>query len=170
MNTVTKVFAVAALLASTSTIALGQEDAAAEQDAGVSGAAAEAETPEPPGVDAADDPHAEAAGVVDIDYEAVASSLQTSSVTAADIEAADTETDIQVVLLSELTVQAGEDATAIEEALASLEGGMDDLRAAMAENTEVAGALGAQGYAPEQVVGVATLPDGELVLVVDDTQ
>jgi hypothetical protein len=177
MNTVTTLLATTVLLASTSTIALAQADAVEGQDDGVateageSAAGAEGETnAEPPGVELEDDPHAEAAGVAEIDYDAIVSGLQTSGATAADIEAVTAEDNVQVVLLSELRVQAAENEAAIDEALASFEQGIEDLRTAIADNTEVMAALGAQGYDASAVVGVTTAEESGLVLVVDDSQ
>lgn len=157
MNAVTTILA-AALLAAGSTAVLAQADATADPDTN------------PPGVEeeGEDDPHEDAAGVPEVDYDAIATSIGTASVTAADIEGLTTEADIQVVRLSELRVQAAENAAAIDEGLTSAEAGIADLRTAIGANTEASSSLGAVGFSPDDVVAVTTAADGALVLVVDD--
>lgn len=172
MKTALNLVAATALLASISTIALAQADA---------GAGAEVETqvdagaPDetgvdapPPGVEPEEDPHAAAAGEVEIDYEAIAAGLSTSGATAADIEAVTAEANILIVPLSELQAQAGTSGEGLDDALASLEAGIEDLRTAIGANTELVAKLDAEGYTADDVVGVTTMQDGGLAIVVDD--
>ena len=174
MKTALNLAVATALLASISTIALAQADADA-------GAEVETQTSDgvpdesgadapPPGVELEDDPHAAAAGSVEIDYEAIAAGLSASSLTVADIETVSAGANVLIVPLSELRAQAGASGDSLDDALASLESSIEDLRSAISANTELAASLNAEGYTGEDVVGVTATQDGGLAIVVDDSE
>ncbi len=185
MNTITKLFAAAALLASTSTAVLAQGDAGAGAGAsgdvnvnagnsgvgvGVGGDAGANANSNAGGANASGNVNANAGASADgsINYGSIISELRTSSVTAADIEGLDATANIQIVTLSELRGNAAENASGLDEALSSLETSMEELRTAMEANTEISAALEAEGYTMDDVVAVTIGTDNSVTIVVDD--
>ncbi|WMT92637.1 hypothetical protein [Pelagibacterium sp. H642] len=196
MKTFTKLIATAAILASTSTFALAQADVGIDAgvDAGVdTGVDAGADTGVDAGVgadvdanagnngvglgvggdanananaDANADANAAAAG--DVNYGQIISSLQTSNVAAADIEAIGADAQIDIITLSEIKGNAAENASALDEAVSAQSASLADLTAAIEANADVSAALEAEGYTTDQIVAVTSSGEGSLTIVVDD--
>lgn len=182
MKTFTKLVASAVLLASTSTYALGQADVGvdtgvdaeigADVDANADnngvglGVGGDANANANANADANGNANA-AAG--DVNYGQIISSLQTSNVAAADIEAIGSDARIDVVTLSEIEGNAGENASALEEAVSAQAASLGELTAAIEANADVSAALQAQGYTSDQIVAVTSSGEGSLTIVVDET-
>lgn len=178
MNTFTKLLAATALMASTSTAALAQVDVGADVGADV-----EVGTDGGPNANANENAAAnananaggnglavgqQADGAASLNYGNIVSSLRTSTVTSADVEALEAGAEVQVINLADLQGNAGENASAIDQAVADAETDIEDLRTAISANAEVAAALEAAGYAADNVVAVTTGAEGGLILVVDE--
>jgi hypothetical protein len=111
----------------------------------------------------------------EVNYGSIISDLRTSSTTAADIEALGADAQITVVTLSELRGNAGENASALDQAVTAQGSVMADLSAAIEGDSELRGqietALSAEGdYTMDDVVSISTSADGQLILVVDDSE
>jgi hypothetical protein len=171
MNNVSKILAAAALIASTSSLAFAQ--VGLDVGAGASGEVG-VEAGDSVTVDASGNANANAnanaddAGGGDVNYGSIASSLNTSSVAAADIEALGADAQIEVITLSEIRGNAAENASAIEQAVAAQAAGLEDLRVAIRANADVQAALDAEGVTADQIVAVTSSGEGNLTIVVDD--
>jgi hypothetical protein len=110
-----------------------------------------------------------------LNYGSIISDLNTSTTTAADIEGLGSDVQIDVVTLSELRGNAGENANALDQAVTAQGSGMADLRIAIESNSglrgEIDAALNAEGdFTLEDVVSISTSAEGHLILVVDDAE
>jgi len=174
MNVFTKILAATALLASTSTAALAQAQVdvgvGAGGNAGVEAGNAGGSTAV--GIDGNANANANAnanrGGQADAStYGDVISSLRTSTITPENIEGLAVDTNVNVVVLSELRGNAAENASALDQALAAQETSVDELRASLEAHAEVQAALEAEGYTTDDVVAVGLQADGSLTLIVD---
>lgn len=180
MKTFTKLFATAAILASTSTYALAQADvgidagvdaevgADVDANAGNNGVGLGVGGDANANANANANADANAAGAGDVNYGQIISSLQTSNVAAADIEAIDADAQIDIITLSEIKGNAAENASALDEAVSAQSDSLADLTAAFEANTDVSAALEAEGYTTDQIVAVTSSGEGSLIIVVDD--
>lgn len=176
MKTFTKLFATAAILASTSTFALAQADAGADVGAGVdAGAGVEVDAGNNGvgvgvGGDANANANADAKPNADteMNFGSIISSLRTSNVAAADIEALGADAQIDVISISEIQGEAAENASALEEAVSAQSASLADITAAIEANADVSAALEAEGYTTDQIVAVTSSGEGNLTIVVDD--
>jgi hypothetical protein len=100
-------------------------------------------------------------------YGTVISSLRSSRVASADVEAVDDSTTIRIYTLADLRGNAAENAQALDNALADQQGTVSDLRTEIEANTTLAAALEAEGYTADDVVAVTTHTDGGIILIVD---
>jgi hypothetical protein len=100
-------------------------------------------------------------------YGTVISSLRSSRVASADLEAVDDSTTIRIYTLADLRGNAAENAQALDNALADRQGAVSDLRTEIEANTTLAAALEAEGYTADDVVAVTTHTDGGIILIVD---
>jgi hypothetical protein len=100
-------------------------------------------------------------------YGTVISSLRSSRVASADLEAVDESTTIRIYTLADLRGNAAENAQALDNALADRQGAVSDLRTEIEANTTLAAALEAEGYTADDVVAVTTGTDGGIILIVD---
>jgi len=195
MNTVMKLTAIAAILASTSSWAMAQADvgAGAGANVGVDAGGASVGT----GVDANanaggnngngnaganvnanaqagannsanGNAGANATGSTEVNYGSIISSLRTSNVTAADIEALGADAQIEIVTLAELQGNAAENSAALGEAVSAQATSLTELTAAIAANADVQAALSAEGFTSDQIVAVTSSGEGNLTIVVDD--
>jgi hypothetical protein len=197
MNTVTKLTAIATILASTSSWAMAQSDvgAGAGANVGVDAGGASVGT----GVDANANAGgnngnaganvnastqagannsanananagANAAGNAEVNYGSIISSLRTSTVTGADIEALGADAQIDIVTLAELQGNAAENSAALGEAVSAQATSLAELTAAIEANADVQAALTAEGFTSDQIVAVTSSGEGNLTIVVDDTK
>lgn len=174
MRTISKLFAAAALVASTSTFALAQADVGVEVEGDVGVEA---------GVDAGANANANSnaanananananpnAAAGNVNYGQIISSLRTSTIAASDIEALGADAQIEVITLSEVRGDAAENASALDEAVSAQSASLADLTAAIEANAEVAAALEAAGFTADQIVAVSSSGEGQLTIVVDDS-
>jgi len=110
-----------------------------------------------------------------LNYGSIISDLRSSSVTTADIEAIDDDAQINIVTLSELRGNAAENANALDEAVSAQGTTLAELQAAIEGNTDLSttieAALQAEGdFDMEDVVAITSSANGELTLVVDDSE
>ncbi|WP_196259013.1 hypothetical protein [Pelagibacterium limicola] len=163
MNTFVKLFASAALLASSSTAVLAQADAGVgvsgdvDVEVGVGGEA---------GTNASG--NAKASGHGETNYGSIISSLRTSGVTAADIEGLDATASIRIIALSDIRGNAAANASALDAALGSLETSIADIRAALGASAAISAALEAEGYTVDDVVAVTVEGGASVTIIVDD--
>jgi hypothetical protein len=197
MKTFTKIVAAAALFASTSSLALAQGSVGVGVDAGGSvgvesgsdtgtsvgvdtgvdagvdtstGSGGNSGTSVSAGADASGSANANANASNDqTNYGSIVSSLSASSMTTADIEAIDSETEIEVVTLSEIEGSAAENSGAIEAAIEAQSESLSDLTAAIEANAEISAALEAEGFSSDDVVAVTATAEGNLTIIVDDS-
>lgn len=175
MKTFTKILATAALIASTSSLALAQADVGV--DAGASGDVGVEAGSNGVGVDASGNANAKSnadasaggAGGGDVNFGSIVSSLRTSSVAAADIEALGADAQIDVITLAEIQGNAAENASAIDEAVSAQSATIEELQAAIEANADVQAALDAEGFTADQIVAVTANGEGSLTIIVDDT-
>ena len=99
-------------------------------------------------------------------YGAVVSSLQTGTNAEADIGSIDAESEISTMTVSELQGNAGENAQALDNALADAE--LTDFHAMIDGNAELKAALEAEGFEAEDVIGVYSTADNSFEVLVDD--
>lgn len=169
MKTYTTFLAAAALIASTSTLALAQAEV--EVDAGAAGDVGVEAGADAAGANAGGNADANAnanANAGEVNFGSIVSSLRTSSVAAADIEALGADAQIDVVTLAEIQGNAAENASAIDEAVSTQSATLADLTAAIEANADVAAALEAEGFTVDQIVAVTSSGEGNLTIVVDD--
>lgn len=101
-------------------------------------------------------------------YGNLISSYRSGSDFAATVEGADEDVTVQTMTLSELKGEAGENAEALDQAMADAGDQMDALHSAIEANSEVTAALDAEGYTADDVVAVQSGANGELQVIVDD--
>lgn len=182
MYKLTKLLATTALIAGASTAALAQADV--NVDAGADGAVgveagdngvgvdvgAGAEGNAGAGLNGNANANANAAGNASagVNYGQIISDLRTGGVTVADIEGLEAGADVQIVTLSEIRGNAAENASALDEAVSSLEASIGELRTALEANAEISAELEAEGYTADDVVAVTTSADGSVTIIVDD--
>lgn len=178
MNTFTKLVATAAILASTSTMTLAQVGVGVDAGAGVNaGAGVDVNAGNNGvGVGVGGDANANAktnasanSAADKANYGQIISSLRTSSVAAADIEAIGADAEINIVTLSELQGNAAENASALTEAVSAQAASLADLTAAIEANADLSAALEADGYTTDQIVAVTSSGQDSLTIVVDDS-
>ena len=99
-------------------------------------------------------------------YGAVVSSLQTGTNAEADIGSIDADSEISTMTVSELQGNAGENAQALDNALADAE--LTDFHAMIDGNAELKAALEAEGFEAEDVIGVYSTADNSFEVLVDD--
>ncbi|MFD2646190.1 hypothetical protein ACFSX5_00090 [Devosia albogilva] len=153
MNTVAKLTAVAAILATTSGLAMAQ-------------GAVDANASATSGSDSAANVSADA----EVNYDSIISNLQGSDVSSADIVALGADAQIDIVTLSELQGNAGDDGEAVGEAVSSQATMLAELTAAIEANADVQAALAAEGFTSDDIVAVASSSEGNLTIVVDDAR
>lgn len=79
------------------------------------------------------------------------------------------EPEVQIITLSELKGEAGENSAALDEALARAETDVDSARTEIGGNAALSAALTAESYTPDDVVGVQVDGDSKVTLIVDDS-
>jgi hypothetical protein len=118
--------------------------------------------------------NANASGNTDLNYGQIISDLRTSTTAAADIEALGDSIEVQVVTLSELQGNAGENASALDQAVSTESTLATELKAADALTTypelhgSITAELGAE-YTMDDVVAITSSADGQVTVIVDDS-
>lgn len=184
MYKLTKLLATTALIAGASSAALAQADV--NVDAGADGAVGVEAGDNGVGVDvgagaegnagaglngnanANADANAAGNASAGVNYGQIISDLRTGGVTVADIEGLEAGADVQIVTLSEIRGNAAENASALDEAVSSLEASIGELRTVLEANAEISAELEAEGYTADDVVAVTTSADGSVTIIVDD--
>jgi hypothetical protein len=111
-----------------------------------------------------DDLDVTGAAGADANLGAVVSAINTGQFGTAEIETATEISSVNVVRIDELP--GGEEQQAIDQALDRHQAEVDDLRAAIEANAEIAGELEAQGVASDQVVAAQTDANGAVTVFV----
>lgn len=104
----------------------------------------------------------------ELNYGRVISSLQTGTNADADIAGITADSQIETMTVSEIQGEAGENAMALDNALADAEGGLTSMHDMIAANEDFSAMLETQGYAAEDVIAVYETADGYFEVLVDD--
>lgn len=98
-------------------------------------------------------------------YGRIVSSIQTGANADVNFDDIDSDSMIDVMALSEIQGNAAENAQALDNAMASMEG---DWSADIEANEELSAALEESGYEAENVIGIYARADGSYEVLVDD--
>jgi hypothetical protein len=195
MKTITKIVTAAALFASTSMLALAQVGVGGGVDAGGNvsvGSGSDGGTSVgvdtgvnaganvgtsggdnsgssvSGGVNASGNVNASATNA-DTNNGSIVSDLSASSMTIADLEAVDSDTEIEVLTISEIEGDAAENASAFQAAIEAQSQSLAQLTASIEANAAISAALEAKGFSSNDVVAVTATAEGDLTIIVDDS-
>lgn len=104
----------------------------------------------------------------DMNYGRVISSIRAGQNAQADIAGITADSQVETIALSELQGEAGENASALDNALADAEGEMASMQDMIAANADFQAMLEAEGYAADDVIGVYSKADGGFEVLIDD--
>ena len=101
-------------------------------------------------------------------YGQVVSSLRAGNSTNVDIAGINDGARVETVTLSQLAGQAAENSSSLDNAMEANMSNMTTMRGMISDNAEFKAMLAAEGYQPEDVIGIYGSADGSVQVLVDD--